>query len=170
MTSGAQVTSALRRPTVVAADGGRRVASVGNIYRYLAIGEQTNDTYALFEVTLPVGEGAPMHVHSREEEAFFILEGEVAFYSESSCTRATPGMFLNFPVGVERGFRNETDGAARMLVLVAPAGLEGMMLEDGVELEGPDDVPPPIATEARECPLAAARYGITLVPGALPGA
>ncbi|WP_169335003.1 cupin domain-containing protein [Nocardia otitidiscaviarum] len=101
---------------------GLRVASGGIVYRFLATKAETNDKYSLFEATLRPGEGSPFHVHSREEEAFFVLDGEVAFYTEAERVPAGPGTFINASIGVVRGFRNETDRNARMLILVAPSG------------------------------------------------
>src|SRR5438132_7538016 len=47
---------------------GRTVAVVGDVYRFLATGEDTNGKYALWEAIVPPGGGPPPHVHSREEE------------------------------------------------------------------------------------------------------
>ena len=53
---------------------GRTVAVVGDVYRFLATGEDTNGKYALWEALVPPGGGPPPHVHSREEEGFYVLE------------------------------------------------------------------------------------------------
>jgi uncharacterized cupin superfamily protein len=49
------------------------------VYRFLATGEDTNGKYALWEAILPPGGGPPSHVHSRDEEGFHVLEGEITF-------------------------------------------------------------------------------------------
>ncbi|MDH6196565.1 quercetin dioxygenase-like cupin family protein [Mycobacterium frederiksbergense] len=153
--------------TVRDTTSGLRVASGGIVYRFLATGSETNERYSLFEATLRPGEGAPFHVHSREEEAFFVLSGAVMFYTEHDRIPAPTGTFLNASVGDVRGFRNETGEPARMLILVAPSGLEGMFLEDGTVLEGPDAIAPEGGTE---CPLVAGKYGIEVMPYPLPDA
>jgi hypothetical protein len=56
---------------------GRTVAVVGDVYRFLATGEDTNGKYALWEALVSPGGGPPPHVHSREEEGFFVLEGDI---------------------------------------------------------------------------------------------
>ncbi|WP_306361430.1 cupin domain-containing protein [Nocardia sp. CC227C] len=152
-------------PTVCAPGEGLRVASGGIVYRFLATSAETNDKYSLFEATLRPGEGSPFHVHSREEEAFFVLDGEVAFYTETERIPARPGTFINASIGVVRGFRNETDRNARMLILVAPSGLEGMFLEDGTILTDPTQEAPRGGTE---CPVVAGQYGIEVMPYDLP--
>ena len=54
---------------------GRRIGIVGDVYRFLATGEETDGKYATFEAIVPPGSGPPPHVHSREEESFLVLEG-----------------------------------------------------------------------------------------------
>ncbi|MUL80694.1 MULTISPECIES: cupin domain-containing protein [unclassified Mycolicibacterium] len=153
--------------TVRDTDSGLRVASGGIAYRFLATGAETNGRYSLFEATLRPGEGAPFHVHSREEEGFFVLTGEVVFYTERDRIAAAAGTFVNASIGDVRGFRNEADVVARMLILEAPSGLEEMFLEDGTVLEGPDAQGPEGGTE---CPLVAGKYGISVMPYPLPEA
>ncbi len=56
------------QPTVRKAAEGRTIAAVGDVYRFLATGEDTNGKYAVWEAIVPPGGGPPPHVHSREEE------------------------------------------------------------------------------------------------------
>ena len=77
---------------------GRTVAVVGDVYRFLATGEDTNGKYALWEALVPPGGGPPPHVHSREEEGFYLLEGEITFTIGENRLVATAGMFANMPV------------------------------------------------------------------------
>src|SRR5690606_39297144 len=60
-------------------NAGRRIGIVGDVYRFLATGEDTDGKYATFEAIVPPGSGPPPHVHSREEESFLVLEGEMTF-------------------------------------------------------------------------------------------
>jgi len=69
------------------------------VYRFLATGEDTNGKYALWEAIVPPGGGPPSHVHSREEEGFYILEGEITFHIGGERIMTTAGMFANMPVG-----------------------------------------------------------------------
>src|SRR5436853_1957663 len=120
----------LRKPTE-----GRTVAVVGDVYRFLAPGEGTNGKYALWEAIVPPGGGPPPHVHSREEEGFYVLEGEIAFTVDGERVVARTGTFANMPVGTPHAFKNESDRPARMLISVAPAGLEELFFEVGVPLD-----------------------------------
>lgn len=156
---------AVRLPTLGQAAAGRTVAVTGDVYRFLATGEQTDGKYALWEALVPPGGGPPPHVHSREEEGFYVLEGEVTFTVSGERTVAGPGTFANMPVGVPHSFKNESDRPARMLISVAPAGLEQMFFEVGQELPVGDTTAfPPSEDEIKKLIATAPKYGITLLP------
>src|SRR3569832_1036270 len=123
-----------RQPVLRIPSQGRTIAVVGDVYRFLATGEETNGKYALFEALVPPGGGPPPHVHSREEEGFYILEGEITITINGERVVATAGMFANMPVGTPHCFNNESDQPAKMLISVAPAGLEKMFFVVGVPL------------------------------------
>ena len=101
----------------------------GDEYRYLATGEDTDGEYFLVEATVPPGGGPPSHIQTREEEAFYILEGEVTFYGEDGEIVAGPGTYLNIPKGAKHRFRNHSDQMARMIFFFAPAGIEKLLDE-----------------------------------------
>jgi len=142
---------------------GRTIAGVGDVYRFLAMGSDTNGKYAQWEAIVPPGGGPPPHVHSREEEGFYILEGEITFHVDDQRIVATKGMFANMPIGTRHSFRNESDQPARMIITVAPAGLENMFFEVGVPLaEGDRTAPPPTKEEIDKLLAAAPNYGIQI--------
>jgi quercetin dioxygenase-like cupin family protein len=146
---------------------GRTIAVVGDVYRFLATAEDTNGKYALWEALVPPGGGPPPHVHSREEEGFYIFEGEITFTIGDQRLIASAGMFANMPVGTPHSFKNESGRPARMLISVAPAGLEQMFFEVGVPLlEGSTTALPPTKEEIDRLLAAAPRYGIEIM---LPG-
>jgi mannose-6-phosphate isomerase-like protein (cupin superfamily) len=146
---------------------GRTVAVVGDVYRFLATGEDTNGKYAICEAIVFPGGGPPLHVHSREEEGFFILEGEITFQIDGKRVVAKPGMFANMPVGTPHSFKNESSTSAKMLISLAPAGLEKMFFEVGVSLpEGSISVLPPTNEEINRMLAIAPKYGVEIkVPG-----
>jgi mannose-6-phosphate isomerase-like protein (cupin superfamily) len=146
---------------------GRTVAVVGDVYRFLATGEDTSGKYALFEALVSPGGGPPPHVHSREEEGFYILEGEITFTIDSNRLVASAGIFANMPVGTPHSFKNESEKPARMLIAVAPAGLEKMFFEVGMPVpRGATTAAPPTQEEIERLLAAAPRYGIEIkLPG-----
>ena len=151
-------------PTVKKPGEGRTVAVVGDVYRFLAMGEDTNGKYAMWEALVPPGGGPPPHVHSREEESFFILDGEITFTIDGKPLVATAGMFANMPVGVPHSFKNESGKPAKMLISVAPAGLEKMFFEVGVPLaEGATTALPPSKEEIEKLLKLAPNYGVQIL-------
>ena len=139
------------------------MAVVGDVYRFLATGDDTNGKYASWEAIVPPGGGPPPHVHSREEEGFYILEGEITLQIGDQRLVAGPGMFANMPVGTPHSFKNESSRPAKMLISVAPAGLEMMFFEFGVPLpEGATTAPPPTKEEIEKLLAVAPKYGIEI--------
>ena len=63
------------------------------------------------------------------EEAFYVLEGELSFYGEDGEVVAGPGTYLNIPKGAKHRFRNNGDVTAKMLFFFTPAGIEGLFDE-----------------------------------------
>ena len=146
---------------------GRTIAVVGDVYRFPATGDETNGKYAMWEAIVPPGGGPPPHVHSREEEGFYILEGEITFMIGEQRVVATAGMFASMPVGTPHSFKNESSKPAKMLISVAPAGLEQMFFDVGVALpEGSTTALPPTKTEIEKLLAVAPNYGVEIrVPG-----
>ena len=154
----------MNKPTINTPPQGRTIAVVGDVYRFLATGEDTNGRYALWEALVPPGGGPPPHVHSREEEGFYILDGEITFTVNGEKIVAKAGMFANMPVGTPHSFKNESDRPAKMLISVAPAGLEKMFFEVGVPLEeGAKTALPPSHEEIEKLLAVAPRYGVEIL-------
>lgn len=156
-----------QQPTLRTPSEGLTIAFVGDVYRFLATGDETNGKYAMWEAIVPPGGGPPPHIHSREEEAFFILEGEITFTVNDEKIVAMAGTFANMPVGTPHSFKNESDQPAKMLISVAPAGLEKMFMEVGVPLaDGATTALPPTKQEIEKLLTVAPKYGIEIrVPG-----
>jgi quercetin dioxygenase-like cupin family protein len=154
-------------PTIRKPGEGRTVALVGDVYRFLAVGDDTDGRYALLEAIVPPGSGPPPHVHSREEEGFYVLEGEITFFIGDKRLIASAGTFANMPIGTQHSFTNETDRPAKMLVSVAPAGLEKMFFEVGQPVpQGATTAARPTKEDIDKLLAAAPRYGIEIkLPG-----
>ena len=96
-----------------------------------------------------------------------VVEGEITFTIGEKRLVATAGMFANMPVGTPHAFKNESGNPARMLIFVAPAGLEKMFLEVGVPVaQGTTTCAPPTKEEIAKLMAIAPRYGIQIqLPG-----
>jgi len=110
---------ASRRPVVIARGAGHRLGNV----EFLA---RTADTprFNLGIIEIAAGRELEAHVHGDEDDAFYILEGELTFTFGEEEAAAPPGTFVLVPPGVEHGFRNAGDVPVRMLNIHAPAGFD----------------------------------------------
>ena len=73
--------------------------------------------------------GVPLHVHEREDETWFVLEGEYTFEVGGQTFRAGPGDYVFGPRHVPHSYANWTEAVARALIMVTPAGFEGFWRE-----------------------------------------
>jgi len=96
-----------------------------------ASGATTGGAFALFELHIAPGTGAPLHVHQYEDEALYVLDGqfEVIDTDAGECVIAEAGACVVLKRGVRHSFRNISPEPARLLALVTPAGLEGFFEE-----------------------------------------
>jgi quercetin dioxygenase-like cupin family protein len=102
---------------------GRSMWVFGELVTYKVTAEQTGGAYALFEVTSGPGGGPPPHVQHREDEAFWVLEGEYEFMVEGCATRAGAGSLIYVPRGKLHAHKNPGDKPGRMLIIQTPGGL-----------------------------------------------
>jgi quercetin dioxygenase-like cupin family protein len=111
-------------PAVLTGRGdGEPIWHLGSLVEILLSGPQTGGAFALVDTTGPAGMQAPPHVHSREEETFQVLEGEVAFTVAGVTAVGRPGTIVHIPRGVPHAFR-VVSPTARFQNLISPAGFE----------------------------------------------
>jgi quercetin dioxygenase-like cupin family protein len=106
------------------------VLGVAHIYKVTA--GETGRQFSVWESHVPPGAGAPVHTHTQEDEAFYVLSGEVTFEVEGAAGRLRlgPGGFLFGPRNRRHGYRNTGPVAARLLVFAMPgAGLDRMFAD-----------------------------------------
>jgi mannose-6-phosphate isomerase-like protein (cupin superfamily) len=92
-----------------------------------AAADTTGGAFAIFEENEPVD--TPLHVHEREDEVFYVLEGDHVFQVGDAEFRVGPGGLVFAPRGVPHAQRRVVPRRGRVLVLTAPAGLEGFFRE-----------------------------------------
>lgn len=152
-----------RAAGMIAPNEGEMFDVVGDRYRFLATTDMTNGRYAVIEAFVPPGGGPPPHVHSREEEGFYIIEGEMTFRAEDRAIRLSAGGFINLPIGVMHSFRNETDRPVKMLIIVAPGGIEAMFRQAGRAANDPTSPIAPFEdSDKGKLVAAAAEHGIEI--------
>jgi mannose-6-phosphate isomerase-like protein (cupin superfamily) len=105
---------------------------LGAPHVFKAASAETGNSFCCTEARIPPGFGVPPHTHTREDEAFYVLAGEITFDSgdRPAPLRLGAGSFFFAPRGVAHSFRNDGKVEARILVLCLPAaGMERMFVE-----------------------------------------
>jgi len=109
----------------------RSVWYSGWLITFLATAEDTQGKFALIEAVARKGNVPPPHIHHREEETFYVLEGEMTFSVGGQTIKATPGTMVCLPREVPHSFVIDSE-QGRALILLTPAGLEGLFKEFSV--------------------------------------
>jgi mannose-6-phosphate isomerase-like protein (cupin superfamily) len=107
-----------------------------DLYTFKAIGEETGEAYALCEVIVAPGGGRADPSAHRENESFYVQDGEIEFQLDDRTLVATAGTFLHSPKGQLHRFTNTTSVPAKLLVWVTPAGFEKFIAEVGKTVNG----------------------------------
>jgi quercetin dioxygenase-like cupin family protein len=137
---------------------------LGDLYEFKAVSEDTGGAYAAVEVTATPGlPGPPPHIHHREDEAFYLLEGELELFVEGDTGVVGAGSFVNIPRGMLHTFRNAGAESARFVAVVAPAGFEGFFEEVGEPATDPSS-PPAGPPDVEKVLAAAPKYGLEIPP------
>jgi mannose-6-phosphate isomerase-like protein (cupin superfamily) len=111
---------AVTREAIVIAPGqGHRL---GNVEFLARTADTPRFTFGIIEIA--PGRELEAHVHHGEDDAFYILEGEMTFLLGAEEVPAPPGTFVLVPPEVEHGFRNDHEHPVRMLNIHAPAGFD----------------------------------------------
>jgi mannose-6-phosphate isomerase-like protein (cupin superfamily) len=131
---------------------GHRLEMMGNLHINKAVDADTNGAWALVEQHV-TGANPPLHQHEREDEAWYVLQGRVRIRVGDTEIDGEPGSFVLAPRGVPHTFARQPGSDLKLLLLIAPAGLERMF--DEVALLAPaEQQDPSVLGEI------AARYGV----------
>lgn len=136
-----------------------------DLQTFKAVGQDTNEAFALSELTAYPEFGPPPHIHHREDESFYILEGQFEFLDNDRTFTAGAGSFVYLPKGRLHMHRAAGDAPARALVLVTPAGIEKFIEEAGepaTDVSSPP--PPPEMPELERIVAVAQKYGVEVPP------
>jgi len=136
----------------------------GHLMMFLATGEDTQGQFALIDAVARKGNVPPPHIHHREDETFYVLEGEMTVSVGDRTIKARPGAMVFLPRDVVHSFTIDSD-QARILILATPAGIEGYFQECSVP--APAMTLPPAAEtpygEIQKMVPVARKFGIEFV-------
>jgi len=119
--------------------------------------EQTGGAFTLIEWAAPAGFGPPLHLHHNEDEAFYVLDGEIVIDCGDRRFTAGPGDFAFLPRGIPHTFV-VTAGPVRGLQITTPSGFEEFIAELGRPAERPG-LPEPSAPDVPRLIAAGQRFG-----------
>ena len=149
---------------------GRATWAMQSLFEHLLEPEQSS-RLGVAVVTQPPGIATPLHRHTKEAEAFYVLEGRVSYCAGDEMFELYDGCFIHLPQGVPHAFRIRGDQPARLLALTAPAGVLHLYDEVGIpaterRLPGPDAQPPEV--EIPRWMEIGPRYGLEVVGPPIP--
>ena len=143
------------QPILTDAGNGLTFTMLGATMRLLATAAVTGGRFTVLEQVTPVGWGPPRHIHSREDEIFYILEGTYELHVGDERKNVTASGSAVLPRNVPHGFRNVAPTPSRLLSIIAPGGLEEYFFAVARSSAAPD--PARLVELARP-------FGLTLLP------
>lgn len=97
---------------------------LGDLYTFKATGRQTGGAFTVMDQIIQPQGGPPPHIHHREDEAFYVLDGKFIFLYGDTQSEVSAGSFVYIPKRTLHTFKNIDTIPSRLLVTVTPAGLE----------------------------------------------
>jgi quercetin dioxygenase-like cupin family protein len=163
------LTAALRQPTpILAADAGLRADPgqwywfPGHTFCMKATGADTGGTAAFMLCENSPREGVPFHKHSREDESFYVVDGMFELTVGDNTATGGPGTYAFGPRGVPHRWTNIGTGRGRILLVLAPSGIEQLFYDIGVKISNsaapPPGEPAPLIAKMETVPT---KYGVT---------
>lgn len=151
-------------PIALRRDEGEALWFLTSLAMIRSSSETTGGQVAVIEHLSPPGPGSPLHVHSREDEWFYVIEGELTFWVGGKVIEAPAGTFVYGPRGIPHTFVISSAEPARFLLVTEPAGFESFVRAVGRPAEALT-VPPPPSSPPDMGPViaAAAQHGIEIL-------
>lgn len=149
---------------MLAPEEGINVWALGLFITIKALGNETGGSYSLAEKVVFPGQEVTRHVHTLEDEMWYMLEGELIWNLGGRESLGRKGSFIHLPRFIPHFFMNKSDKPARMVLMFAPGGVEQWFLDVGQrtderpsQLQQPPDVGEEELTQAL---LRGQEYGI----------
>jgi mannose-6-phosphate isomerase-like protein (cupin superfamily) len=141
---------------------GERLWIVGDTMTLKATASTTNGGLVFLENLTAPGGGPPPHVHTRDDEFFYVLDGTFEIRIGDEIHALAPGGFAYVPRGTVHNFRNTAEIPSRILVGFTPGGMDGFFREAGRPATDDGPAPPLDEDEIARTMAAGMRYGVEL--------
>ena len=138
----------------------------GALFHFLVSGRQTNDQFSLIYIEVHKGNEPPAHTHQREDESYYILEGQIRFWIGDTIIDAKPGDFVHLPKGIPHKFELQSE-FVKELMWVTPSGLDKWFWDNSVPAADMKPLPimttPPPAEMITHFVKSLSEYGVEMV-------
>ncbi|HET8851474.1 MAG TPA: dimethylsulfonioproprionate lyase family protein [Ktedonobacteraceae bacterium] len=148
-------------PHCLQANEGQAVWFLNSRLTLKATGESTGGTLSLIEALVAPETAVPWHVHHRDDEMFYILDGSFLFKCGDELFERGPGSFVFLPRGIPHSLKNVGQTVAKVLTLSAPAGLHQYFVDDGTPAL--EEGLPPQPVDPQQGDALAAKYGMEIL-------
>jgi mannose-6-phosphate isomerase-like protein (cupin superfamily) len=149
-------------PSHIPAGEGESVWFTNNLMVLKATAQSTGGAFGLIEALAPAGSGPPLHVHHREDEALWILEGHLTVRCGEQIFTAGPGSYTFLPRDIPHTFAVEGNVPARILSMCSPGGLEQYFVAAGRPAESAG-LPPAAPIDAALLARVGRDFGVEII-------
>lgn len=138
----------------------------GALFHFLSNGQQTNGMFSLMYIEVHKGNEPPPHVHQREDESYYILEGLIRFWIGDQVIDAKAGDFIHLPKGLPHRFEVQSE-CVKELMWITPSGLEQWFWDNSRPAPGMQPLPvmtgPPPPEMIEHFVRSLSEYGVEMV-------
>ncbi|KAG0559915.1 hypothetical protein KC19_10G138900 [Ceratodon purpureus] len=143
---------------------GTSVWALGLLITIKALGSENGGSYSLSEMVVYPGQEVSRHLHTSEDEMWYMLEGELIWNLGGRESLGRKGSFIHLPRFIPHSFMNKSDKPARMMLMYTPGGFEQWYLDVGKKVHDISDLPPEVtADELSQALQRGQEYGIMFV-------
>ena len=118
-----------QEPIVVPPNTGEELNIAGSPIFHKIKSKDTNGVFSVMEFVTPPGKGVALHVHEREDELVYLLDGEIEVTLGDQKMKAVPGVMALLPRGVPHGFTNIGNKPSRLLDTILPVAFDNYFVE-----------------------------------------
>lgn len=116
-------------PLVVLPDGGERLSIPGSEFAHKVKSTDTNNVFSVIQIITQPGKGVDLHVHEKEDELVYLLQGEIEVTLGDQTMLAVPGVTALLPRGIAHGFTNVGDTPSILIDTILPGRFDNYFVE-----------------------------------------
>src|SRR5207245_1491204 len=119
----------MQQPILVPPGGGEKLNIAGSPISHKVKSKDTNGVFSVMEFVTPPGKGVALHVHEREDELVYLLEGEIEVTLGDQKMKAVQVVIALLPRGIPHGFTNVGNKPSRLLDTLLPGQFDNYFVE-----------------------------------------